>query len=65
MCNKKEFFVEYDAFQKPGEVTIGDGHVLEVVGCGTVSLNMRLPGNTVQCCVLRTFYTCLSSHVIW
>ncbi len=37
MCNKKEFFVEYDAFQQLGEVTIGDGHVLEVVGCGTVN----------------------------
>ena len=53
ICTSRELFTEYIPFQNPGEVTVGDGRVLKVVGSGTVGLLMRLSGGKVKKCVLQ------------
>ena len=53
MCTSRELFTEYISFQNPGEVTVGDGRVLNVVCHGTVGLLMRLSGGKVKKCVLQ------------
>ena len=53
MCSAKEWFSDYDVLQKPGRVSVGDGRVLKVVGCGKVRLLMRLPGDKVKRCVFH------------
>ena len=53
MCTAKEWFNDYNVLQKPGRVSVGDGRVLKVVGCGKVRLLMRLPGDKVKRCVLH------------
>ena len=53
MCTGRELFSDYDMMAKPGQVSVGDGRVLKVVGCGKVHLLMRLPGDKVKKCVLH------------
>ena len=38
MCNDRELFRELSHLRKPQEVTLGDGHVLEVTAEGSVTL---------------------------
>ena len=47
MCTSRDLFTEYSSFQNPGEVTVGDGRVLKVIGRGTVGLLMRLSSGKV------------------
>ena len=44
MCNCRALFEEYHALETREKVTLGDGHGLDAVGCGTVALVMKLPG---------------------
>ena len=53
MCTTRRWFRDYDTLQKPGEVYVGDGRVLKVVGRGKVGLLMRLPGGQAKRCVLQ------------
>ena len=46
-------FTDYSELQKLGEVTVGDGRVLKIIGQGTVRLLMKLPGGKVQRCMLN------------
>ena len=45
MCSNKKLFVDLQPLKQPMEVTLGDGHVLEAIGRGVVSLKMKLPNN--------------------
>lgn len=43
--------------RRPQEVTLGDGHVLEATGEGTVPLDMLLPdGNAKRCNLLNVLF---------
>ena len=53
ICSAKEWFSDYDVLQKPGQVFVGDGRVLKVVGCRKVHLPMRFQGDKVKRCVLH------------
>ncbi len=49
--------VEYHALEKFEKVTLGDGHGLDAVGCGTVRLVVKLPGGkTKRLKVLNTLF---------
>ncbi len=64
MCTARERFSDYNLLQNLGRVSVGDGRVLKVVGCGKVHLLMRLPGDKVKRCVLHMmFYMSQTSHV--
>ena len=39
MCNDQSYI---DLFKKPQEVTLGDGHTLEAIGQGVVTLQMTM-----------------------
>ena len=43
MCNCEEQFSELSRLDKPQEVSLGDGHVLDATHQGTISLEMLLP----------------------
>ena len=50
MCNNDQMFAQIKSFKKAQEVTLGDGHVLEATGEGTVQLQMKFPdGKTRKC----------------
>ena len=53
MCNDKTLFSELTILRKPQEVSLGDGHVLEAIAEGTVSLQMLLPERRKQRCSLK------------
>jgi hypothetical protein len=53
MCNDKEQFGELNRLRRPQEVSLGDGHVLEATGTGTVTLEMLLPDGSSQRCKLK------------
>lgn len=53
MCGSKEAFTELHPITQPLEVTLGDGHRLNVVGEGTVSLNTRLSDGSIRKCRMR------------
>ena len=53
MCNDKELFNELKRFETPQEVTLGDGHALEVTAKGTVTLEMLLPDGSKKKCRLQ------------
>ena len=53
MCNDEQFFVNLNSLRKPQEVTLGDGHVLEAIGEGTVPLRLCLPGGGTKKCDLQ------------
>ncbi len=56
MHYKRELFGKFDIFQKQGEVTVGDGRVLKVIGRGAIGLLMRLPSGKVKRCVLQNVF---------
>ena len=53
MCNDKEQFGKLNRLRRPQEVSLGDGHVLEAIGTGTVTLEMLLPDGSSQRCKLK------------
>ena len=59
MCNNEKLFVEFRSLQKPLEVTLGDGHILEATGRGIVPLEMKLLNcKTVSCRVQDVLFLC-------
>ena len=53
MCNDDKKFATLQRLRKPQEVMLGDGHVLEAIGRGTVSLDMKLPAANSRMFKLR------------
>ena len=53
MCNDKQVFGELRSLYVPQEVILGDGHVLEAIAEGTVSLQMLLPDGNMKRCDLK------------
>ena len=53
MCSNKKLFVDFQLLKKPMEVTLGDGHTLEAIGTGVVSLKMKLPNSSSRRCNLQ------------
>ena len=49
ICNSQNHFVELQILQKPIDVTLGDGHILQATGRGTVVLMMRTGQLTRKC----------------
>lgn len=57
MCNNKEQFNELNPLDKPVQVSLGDGHVLDATHEGTVALEMLLPnGSTKNVKLKNTLY---------
>ena len=46
-------FVDLKPLKKPMEVTLGDGHALQAVGRGVVSLMMKLPSGVTRKCIVQ------------
>jgi len=44
MTHNKDQYKIYNNFEVPQKVTLGDGHVLEVVGKGDVEIFTRIKG---------------------
>ena len=42
ICNSKKLFEYFYSLQVPQQVTVGDGHKLEAVGTGVVTLKLKL-----------------------
>ena len=42
--------MDLQPLKQPMEVTLGDGHVLEAIGRGVVSLKMKLPNSVTRRC---------------
>ena len=40
ICNSKELFEDFNPLSEPQKVALGDGHILEVIGTGTVELKL-------------------------
>ena len=53
MCNDSAMIVDFHSLKQPLEVSLGDGHVLEATGHGTVALKMALPGGETRMCKLH------------
>ena len=49
ICNSQNYFVELQILQKPIDITLGDGHILQATGRGTVVLMMRTGQLTRKC----------------
>ena len=63
MCSNKKMFVDLNPLEEPMEVTLGDGHTLQAVGRGVVSLKMKLPsGVTRKCNVQDVLYVLALSY---
>ena len=52
-CNNKTQFSELCSLNQSLEVTLGDGHVLEAIGRGIVTLKMKLPQSKFIKCKLN------------
>ena len=48
ICSTKEHFDTYLPLQKSLQVTLGDGHQVEAIGTGVVTLKLNLPGRASQ-----------------
>ena len=53
MCNDRDMFVKFSHLEKPLGVVLGDGHVSEATGRGTVKLMVNLPNNKTKECKLQ------------
>ena len=53
MCNDQQLFKQFVSLKEPQEVTLGDGHSLEAVGQGIVTLETRLPSGKIKRCNLN------------
>ena len=52
MCNDDKLFVEIQCLKQSQEVTLGDGHVLEMTGVGVVELQATLGDEKTKRCIL-------------
>ena len=43
ICNSKELFDDFCTLSTPQKVTLGDDHILEAIGTGSVELKLKLP----------------------
>ena len=50
MCNDQQLFF---SLKKPQEVTLGDGHALEAISQGIVTLEIRLLSGKIRRCSLN------------
>ncbi len=50
MCNSKELFTELNELTSPQQVAMGDGHMLEAEGEGTVPMQMLMPDGKTRGC---------------
>ena len=48
ICSTKEHFKIYHPLHKPFQVTLGDGHQVEAIGSGIVTLKLNVPGRESQ-----------------
>ena len=63
MCNDKKLFRELHNLSMPQEVSLGDGHMLEATGKGSVMMEMLLPdGNSRNCNLQDVLYVPKLSH---
>ena len=53
MCNDHEMFSDFCPLRQPLEVALGDGHLLEAIGRGVVSMKTKLPDGKVKKCKLH------------
>ena len=53
MCNDEKLFKELHLLKGVQEVSLGDGHVLQASGEGTVPLQMLLPDGSTKWCNLQ------------
>ena len=53
ICNNRELFVQYEVFEEPQEVSVGDGYMLEATGSGIVALTLELPDHKTRKCKLH------------
>ena len=53
MCHSVMLFVELNSLEQSLEVSLGEGHVLEATGRGTVLLELKLPRRVTKQCKLR------------
>ena len=66
MCNDRRLFVELRNLEKPLEVTLGDGHDLNAIGCGVVVLETKLAsGRTRKWKLSDVLYMCLNSRTTY
>jgi hypothetical protein len=57
MCNSKELFEELKELIPPQQVAVGDGHMVDAIGEGTVSMEMLLPDGTAnECDLVKVLY---------
>ena len=56
MSNKRVIYADFQNFQKPRSVTLGDGHSLEATWQGTVRLEVKLPSGKSKSCKLRDVF---------
>ena len=65
MCNDDKKFATLKRLRKPQEAMLGDGHVLEAIGQGTVSLDIKLPAANQECLSYMMYSTYQSCHTIF
>ena len=53
MCNKKSLFSHLVPLQSSITIALGDGHSLQAIGHGNVTLKMKLPLERVETCTLH------------
>ena len=53
MYNNKDLFTSLHTLQTPLNITVGDGHNLQVVRRGDVALIMKLPNGKTESCTLH------------
>ena len=53
MCNGKELFQKLNKLTPPDQVAVGDGHILEVEGEGTVPMQMLMRNGETKVCDLE------------
>lgn len=66
MCNKLEWFSEYKAYEKPMSVSVGDGHLVKILGKGKVKIvtcvgKQRITGTLVDVAYIPVLATNLLS----
>ena len=60
ICNNRELFVQYEVFEKPQEVSVGNGYTLEATGSGIIALTLELPDHKQESANCRMYCTYLS-----
>ena len=53
ICNNRELFVQYEVFEKPQEISVGDGYMLQAIGSGIIALTLELSDHKTRKCKLH------------